>query len=112
MKDMKTSTFARLAEVRARALAQAEEARKMLEANPPPSLAELVAVTTARFKAALGPDAPLPPSLSSLRNREAVERLSLEGKPVGEIARTLGISYGYVVMLRAELGVSRPRRRR
>ena len=87
MKDLKPSAFARLAEVRARAIAQVEEAKKMLEANPPPSLAELVEVTTARFKAALGPDTPLPPSLSSLRNREAVERLSLEGKPVGEIAR-------------------------
>lgn len=41
--------------------------------------------------------------------RRAVERLSLEGKSVAEIAAAVGISYGYVVQLRGQLGVGRIR---
>jgi hypothetical protein len=41
--------------------------------------------------------------------RDAVKRLSLDGKLVREIAAELGLSYDYVVALRAQLGVGRVR---
>lgn len=43
------------------------------------------------------------------RRREQVRAMSLQGVPVKEISETLGITYDYVVQLRADLRV--PRRR-
>lgn len=43
------------------------------------------------------------------QRREDVARLSQEGRLVREIAAELGLSFGYVVQLRAALGVGRRR---
>lgn len=107
-----TTPAERIARVRARVAEQVQEAERFLSANPSPTTAELVDVTINTFRKAAGPDARLPLPLSSLRNRQEVERMSLEGKKVSEISEALGICYGYVVDLRREMGVSKPRKRR
>ena len=45
------------------------------------------------------------------RRRMEIIRMSLAGSPVAEIAEALGLSYYYVVQLRRELGLSKPRRK-
>lgn len=44
--------------------------------------------------------------------RDEVRRMSREGLPVAQIAAKLGMSYHYVVQLRGQLGLSKPRKRR
>lgn len=48
----------------------------------------------------------------ALERRRQVEILSRQGVPVGEIASSLGLSYNYVVQLRAALDVPRSRTQR
>jgi hypothetical protein len=44
--------------------------------------------------------------------RAEIIRMSLAGIPVGQMAKELGLSYDYVVQLRAKLGLSTSRKRR
>jgi hypothetical protein len=48
-------------------------------------------------------------AVAAAQLRFDVERMSRDGTPVAMIAATLGVSYGYVVQLRAQLGVGRRR---
>jgi len=57
--------------------------------------------------ATLASDDPTPLYLSALRNKIEVEKMSLAGHRVADIAKALGLSRRHVSKLRSELGVVR-----
>lgn len=97
----------RLLALRRAALERAQEMpHSAEEIGPEHPLAKTFGLDRARALLAGESD----PRLLQARHRIAeVERLSREGKLVREIAAELGLSYNYVVSLRAKLGMGRRR---
>ena len=72
-----------------------------------PSMLEVREVCEIAATSILASDDPTPLYLSALRNKIEVEKMSLAGHRVADIAKALGLSRRHVSKLRSELGVAR-----
>ncbi|PHP17646.1 hypothetical protein CG471_21735 [Sphingobium sp. IP1] len=104
------SPLAALAERISRVRGEAGTAQNRSSLPDAPSMLEVREACEIAATATLASDDPTPLYLNALRNKIEVEKMSLAGHRVADIAKALGLSCRHVTKLRSELGVAHRKR--